>query len=89
MAMGPNYRNLVAVRGQIVVAPRGRNIVDAIGMIANRKPLYTITREAMEWVRDAIANIKAAPDNPCGDNEEAICGEILNQLVEAGAIRRK
>lgn len=78
MSMGPNYRNLVAVYGQTFMVNTTRSARVAIAA----------TLEAMKWVASVLHDIQASPGNPFGDDQEAICGEILNQLQAAGKIQR-
>jgi hypothetical protein len=39
-----------------------------------------VAREATAWVEQALAAVKSARDNPYGDDDEAIAGEILRQV---------
>jgi len=49
--------------------------------IADKDRFRSVAAEAKAWVRQAIEQVKAAPDNPWGDNDEAIAQGLL---VQAG-----
>ncbi len=62
--------------------PPGGGFADAIGFLTNKDAITETARRATQWVKDAIAAVKAAPDNPYGDDDEAIASSILAKLEE-------
>jgi hypothetical protein len=80
--MGPNVRRLVAHKVSVDAVPKGGHIGHAMGFLSSPEKILAGTRAAQEWVAAAIAVVKAAPNNPYGDDDEAIAGEILRQIEE-------
>jgi hypothetical protein len=75
--MGPNVKSLVIRKMSYGAIPDGGGLMDGIKFL--RGDLTKSARKAQEWVDEAIATVKTAPDNPFGD-DEAIAGEILRQI---------
>lgn len=85
--MGPNVRKLVATRTAQLMVPSGGNIGDALNAIISGKTVG-LAKEATVWVQAAIAAVKQASDNPYGDDDEAIAGEILRKIEKQEGLRR-
>lgn len=81
---GPNVRRLIASKMSLIMIPPGTGSGLATAVRTMLKPggIGDAAKEATEWVRQAIAAVKAAPDNPYGDDDEAIAGEILRRMWE-------
>lgn len=79
---GPNVRRLIAHKMSLIMVPPGAKdgFAAAVGSMLRPGGIGDAAKEATEWVRQAIAAVKAAPDNPHGDDDEAIAGEILRQV---------
>lgn len=56
--------------------PSGGGLADGMGFLSSPERVGDAARQATEWVNDAIAVVKTAPDNPYGSDEE-IAGAIL------------
>jgi hypothetical protein len=85
--MGPNVKQLVAYKMSILAVPKDGGMADATRLFTVRGRLAQVAREAEEWVSAAIAVVKTAPDNPYGDDSEAIAGEILRRIAARDAKR--
>jgi phosphosulfolactate phosphohydrolase-like enzyme len=53
-----------------------------LDFLMNKERVIEGAQKATAWVQGAIAVIKTSPDNPFGDDDEAIAGEILKRLKE-------
>jgi hypothetical protein len=80
MKQGPNVKRLIVHKMTLDAVPAGGGISTAITFLTNPKGIGESARKATEWVDAAIAAVKAAPDNPYGDDDEAIAAEILRQV---------
>lgn len=79
---GPNVRKLICHKFSIDAIPSNGGVADGIRVLTSPGKLQAGIRAATEWVNTAIALVKQAPDNPFGDDDEAIAGEILRQIEE-------
>ena len=75
--MGPNEKKLITRKMALIMIPPGGCPLDGFNALTGN--LSEIAKEAMEWVKSAIAVVKTAPDNPYATNEE-IAGAILEKL---------
>lgn len=93
MAQGLNVKRLIAYRLATIAVPPNGNVFDGLSFLTSKDKIVAGTKEATKWVEQAIATVKAAPNNPYGDNDEAIAGEILRQVdvkrgkIPTGAVR--
>jgi hypothetical protein len=80
--IGPDVRKLIASKAALLMIPPGtqNGLATAIGAFTKPGNVVAVTRQATEWVQTAIRAVKEAPDNPYGDDDEAIAGEILRQV---------
>jgi aspartate oxidase len=79
--MGPNVKRLIATKMAQLAVPPGGGLAAAIDSIVTPGKLSKIAKEATQWVEEAIAAVKAAPDAAGKWTEdEAIAGEILNGI---------
>jgi hypothetical protein len=51
-----------------------------LDVISNQDKFSATAHEAAAWVQAAITTMKTAPDNPYGDDDEAIAGAILEGI---------
>lgn len=88
--VGPNVKRLVAYRMATMMIPGGTPDPFMTGASAILAPgtLASAGREALRWAGSALAVIKSAPDNPYGDDNEAIAGALLQQIDARQNIRR-
>lgn len=84
MKQGPNVKKLIVHKMTLDMVPTGAGIGDVIEKFGD---LAGYARRATEWVEVALRAVKAAPDNPYGEDDEAIAAEILRKLGGAGAQR--
>ena len=79
---GPNVKKLIIHKMSLLMIPPGTKNGLVTGIEAIRKPgnLVSVAREATKWVEEALALVKAAPDNPWGEDDEAIAGVILEEV---------
>jgi len=61
------------------IKPGGDPLVDVVSLFSGDN-LKKCATNATEWVNLAISAVKTAPDNPFGDDDEAIAGEILRRI---------
>jgi hypothetical protein len=61
--------------------PKGGGFADGMRFLTS-PDLPARGRDAVEWVFAAIDAVKSAPDNPYGDDDEAVAGEILRRIEE-------
>lgn len=83
--IGPNVRRLIARKMSLLAIPAGSDKDSlALGaeMFTNRDKFTRIATEANAFVQVAIAVMKAASDNPYGDDDEAIAGAILKGIED-------
>lgn len=81
MKVGPSVRRLIAERMAQNITILG-GLDGALKTLASRSRLAASAREAELWVDKAIRAVKSAPDNPYGDDDEAIASKILESLNE-------
>jgi hypothetical protein len=82
MKQGPNVRKLIVHKMSLLMIPPGSKEPFATALDALTKPgnIGDTARDATAWVEQAIAVVKTAPDNPYGDDDEAIAGAILEGI---------
>ena len=80
--MGPNVKKLVAHKVALDAIPSGGGLQAGIAFLMDKYRIIETTRKAQEWVAQAIALVKTAPDNQYGDDDEAIAGAILQGIKE-------
>ena len=80
--LGPNMQSLLCRKAALDAIPSGGGIAAGIEAITTPGKLAQLYRDALEWCDQAVAVMKSAPDNPCGNDEESIAGAILAELVK-------
>lgn len=78
--MGPNVKRLIVRRMSQLMVPAGAALAAGIRELTTPGNIAKRCREATAWVEEAIDVVKTAPDNPYGNDDEAIAGEILKQI---------
>lgn len=79
---GPNVKRLIAHKMALLLVPKGGGLTGAIQELVTPGNIGKRAQEATAWVTEAIAAVKDAPNNPYGDDDEAIAGEILRLIDE-------
>jgi hypothetical protein len=83
--IGPNVRRLIVRKMALLAIPVGsgkESFSLGLDVITNREKFSSIAAQASDWVRRAIKTMKTAPDNPYGDDDEAIAGAILEGIEQ-------
>lgn len=80
--IGPNVRKLICHRMSSIIVPPNGGPKDVFEAITTPNRLTQVARESTEWVEQVFAAVKSAPNNPFGDDDEAIAGEILRRIEE-------
>jgi hypothetical protein len=78
--LGPNIKRLMAFKVARDAIPNGGGFAAGMTLFTEPGRLAELSRAALEWVDQAIAAMRSAPDNPYGDDEETIAGVILAEL---------
>lgn len=60
--------------------PTNGGLADGLRFLSSAESIRNGCRAATQWVQDAIAAVKAAPNNTFGDDDEAIAAEVLRQI---------
>lgn len=83
--IGPNVRRLIARKMALLAIPAGSgkdSFSRGLDVITDRKKFASVAQDAAAWVKEAVAVMKTAPDNPYGDDDEAIAGAILRAIED-------
>lgn len=77
-------RRFVAHRMALLAIPPGtpNPFAAGVAVLANPGIAAKNWTEAVAWCCAAVDAVKSAPDNPFGDDDEAIAAEILRGIVE-------
>lgn len=86
MTQGPNVKKLI-IRKMVLDAippstPDGKGFETGIQFLLNKDRVLKTAKEATAWVEQALAAVKAAKNNPYGDDDELIAGAILKKIEE-------
>ena len=84
----PNIRELIAHKMSVDAFPAGGGFGSAVDYLIS-PDLGKRAAAAAEWVKQAIQAVKSAPDNPYGDDDDAIAGGILKRIEERIEERKK
>lgn len=83
--IGPNARRLIARKMALLAIPVGSgkdSFSRGLEVITDKDKFSATAHEAAAWAQEAIALMKTAPDNPYGDDDEAIAGAILQAIED-------
>lgn len=77
--LGPNMKKFIAHKASLIaIPPDSKDPFGAGFALLARPDLHrSVFRDATIWCCAAVDAVKAAPDNPHGDDDEAIAGVIL------------
>jgi hypothetical protein len=83
MSQGPNVKRLIAIRIGNAAIPNGceNPMGEGLAFLVDRDRVTQAARAATRWVEEALAAVKSAPDNPYGDDDEVIAGELLRRIA--------
>jgi hypothetical protein len=82
MAHGPNVTKLITRYMVSEAIPAGGGIADGLRFFQDDEHRKQILERSERAVLDAIAAVKAAPDNPYGSDDELIAAAVLAKLAE-------
>ena len=79
--IGPNVKRLISMRMAMLAIPAGTKdpLMAGIHTILDQQKWRLVVKSAVQWVQEAIAAVRSAPDNSYGD-DETIAGEILRRI---------
>ena len=77
---GPNVKKLIVRKMSTDAIPPGGGLAAGIKFLSSKENIVAGAKAATQWVEAAIAAVKSAPDNPFGNDDEAIAAEILHRL---------
>ncbi|GAB4434199.1 MAG: hypothetical protein Kow00120_00420 [Anaerolineae bacterium] len=80
---GPKVMELIFHKVARDAVPPGDGIAAGIAFLSDVAGMKASFRAAFAWADAVIAAVKAAPDNPYGDDDEAIAAAILDRLEDA------
>jgi hypothetical protein len=90
MTYGPNVRKLLAEFIAREAIPPGGGFYSGITFFTDEKRRQKVLEDAEFKMNGAIKAVKAAFDNPYGNDDEAIAEAILKQIQEyRNEIRRR
>jgi hypothetical protein len=79
---GPNVTKLIMKFVTREAIPPGGGLADGIEFFTNPEKRKKVLTAAEVYAVEAIRVIKTAPDNPYGDDDEAIAGMILEKIAQ-------
>lgn len=78
--LGPNAKKLLAYFIAREAIPPGGGIGDGLNFLLDSERRYQGLTKAVGALKAALAAVKSAPDNPYGDDDEAIAVAILERV---------
>jgi hypothetical protein len=79
---GPNVTKLIIRFIALEAVPPGGGLASAIEFFKNQELRKQVLESAEAKAMQAIQLIKSAPDNPYGEDDEQIAGELLKKIAE-------
>lgn len=80
--IGPNAKKLLAHFIALEAVPRGGGLADGLNFLTDNDRRRRGIAQAMSNLEAALAAVKSAPDNPYGDDDEAIAAAILERVED-------
>lgn len=74
------YKSKLLARFVAALATKFEGVGGGMRWITDQQYRRRIVVESNELIEAAITAVKAASDNPCGDDEEAICKLLLEKM---------
>lgn len=78
--LGPNTRKLLAHFIALEAVPEGGGLASGLNFLADPERRRQGVERAMANLDAALKVVKSAPDNPYGDDDEAIAAAILERV---------
>jgi hypothetical protein len=78
--LGPKAKELLAHFIALEAIPPSGNFADGVNFLLDAERRRKGMERALSKTKAALDAIKAAPDNPYGDDDEAIAAAILEKL---------
>ena len=85
----PKVKELLAHFIALEAVPKGGSFADGLDFLTNPDRRRQGLERAMSRLEAALAAVKSAPDNPYGDDDEAIAAEIIERVNAARAQAKK
>lgn len=82
--IGPNLKKLMIHFMAVDAVPAG-GLQSAVDLIMSPNGLRDSAMRSLAQALAAVDAMRAAPDNPYGDDEEVIAGEFVKQIEERKA----
>lgn len=70
---------LARVVARKAIPPKG-GLMDGINFLMASGKVAEVTQESLDWIDQQINDIRIAPDNIYGDDEESIAESILSNI---------
>lgn len=86
--LGPNAKRLLSRLIARAAVPPGGGLESSLRFFADTEHRHRVLEVAMGNLDASIALIRQAPDNPYGDDEEAIAAGILERLEKSDGNQR-
>lgn len=83
--IGPNLKKLMIHFMAVDAVPVGGSLQSAVDLIMSPNGLRDSAIRSLTKALAAIGAMRAAPDNPYGNDEEVIAGEFVKQIEERKA----
>ena len=83
--IGPNLKKLMIHFMAVDAVPAGGGLQSAVDLIMSPNGLRDSAMRSLTKALAAIDAMRAAPDNPYGNDEETIAGEFVKQIEERKA----
>jgi len=78
--LGPNVKNLGVMFAAKNAIPEGGGLADGLKFLSSAESIRSGVMAGMDQALDAIDAVKQSPDNPFGDDDEAIAEHILKEV---------
>jgi hypothetical protein len=85
---GPNVAKLIIKFIVREAVPPGGGLASGLEFFSNPERRKQVLKSAEAKTIQAIQLIKSAPDNPFGDDDEQIAGELLSQIEKRQSVQR-
>lgn len=78
--IGPNAKRLLIHFIALEAVPKGGGLGDGLNFLIDAERRQRGMEQAMSNLDAALAAVKSAPDNPYGNDDEAIAAAILKRV---------
>ena len=79
---GPNVQKLIAKRAAQIIIPDGGGFFDGLAVFSEPVRLQVSLIQATRWVEEVLRGVKAARENPWGEDDEKIAGAVLERIEQ-------